>query len=64
MFDHNGREPILSETEIRFLLSDTAVGAKSMPRPTRDKGKGKTKGVQRKRLVEILSAAIREYRQP
>jgi hypothetical protein len=62
MFDNNGREPILSETEIRFLLSDQPVPVKRTPSPSEEKTRGAAKGTEKETIVNDLFATIREPR--
>ena len=52
MFDNNEHKPILSETEIRFLLSDQPVPVNCTPAPARDKAKKTTKGGKRETSVD------------
>ncbi|OIQ51987.1 hypothetical protein BerOc1_00455 [Pseudodesulfovibrio hydrargyri] len=62
MFDNNGHEPILSETEIRFLLSDQPISAKRISGPARDKTKGMEKNAKRKDVDDNLIASPRDPR--
>lgn len=62
MLDKNSSEPILSELEIRFLLSDQPIRT-PIPRPARSKAKVANRNA-RKRKGDPLSAGPREQEQP
>jgi len=52
MFGNNGHEPILSQMEIRFLLSDQPISIKRAPRSTRNEKKGTTKNPEKKATIK------------
>jgi hypothetical protein len=60
MFGNDGQEPILSQMEIRFLLSDQPVPVKPPLRPTRKKARDKTRNSEKEKIVDNHFAAPRE----
>lgn len=60
MFDNNGHQPILTEMEIRFLLSDQPVSASHTPHPDHDDKKGTARKTEKKTIVDNLHATSRE----
>jgi hypothetical protein len=57
MFGTNGHEPILSQMEIRFLLSDQPLPVKPPLRPTGKKARDKTRTRKKDATVDNHFAA-------
>jgi hypothetical protein len=60
MFGKNGHEPLLSQLEIRFLLSDQPVPVKPPLRPNHKKARDKTRSSKKDATVDNHFAAPRE----
>ncbi|MGE4421021.1 MAG: hypothetical protein AB7D39_01865 [Pseudodesulfovibrio sp.] len=62
MSGNNGHRPILSETEIRFLLSDWPIHDHPSLHPQSDETTATAEGTEKETIVNDLFATIREPR--
>jgi hypothetical protein len=62
MFGNNGHRPILSETEIKFLLSDWPTHDNSSLHLQPDETKATAEGTEKETIVNDLFATIRKPR--
>ncbi|MEZ7197546.1 hypothetical protein [Pseudodesulfovibrio karagichevae] len=62
MFGNNGHKPILSEMEIRFLLSDWPTHDNPSLHPQADEATATAEGTEKETIVNDLLATIREPR--